>query len=102
MSDVRLPGCGLLLDLTAILTLGSLNAFQEMLNAFKKASLPVYLFPGCMHWMEKELEDLRFAQLPMYRNRFLTIHDLLLRARDVVDIRLSSTTSETGLTEDAG
>jgi len=92
---------GLLLDMTAILTLGTLEVVREILEALRPAHCPIYLFPGCMGWLDREISLLQTDQLPQYRQRFQQLQELLQRARAIVEIRNEPVSGDSLLSETA-
>ena len=82
----ELPDTDILLDMTAVLTLGSLNAGREILDALHRDGRAVFLFPGARQWLEQDVAELSWTSLPAYRARYKRLHDTLLAARDRVEI----------------
>ena len=87
LQDLQLPRAGLLLDMTAILTIGSLGVTREILEVLSAISCPIVLFPGCSSWLNDEVVRLQADQLPWYRRRYHEVEELLVTARWGVDIR---------------
>ncbi|MDI6872071.1 MAG: SIR2 family protein [Bacillota bacterium] len=71
---------GLLLDVTALLTLGCLDITQEVLEALRVAGHSVFLFPGCMQWLDQEILRLQVDQMPAYRRSRKRLYDAVLRS----------------------
>ncbi len=88
---LTLPPAGVLLDMTALLTLGGLRATREILQVLGQNSCPVFLFPGARGWLKTEVSRLSFAQLPEYRERPRRLRELLRSSRERVDIINSNT-----------
>lgn len=83
---IELDGTGVLLDMTAIVSLGSLGVLAEVLRGLRASRCPVRVFPGFAEWMLRELHALRTDQLPWYRQRYVQLVGLLERSRASVDI----------------
>ncbi len=77
---------GVLLDMTALLSLGTLNVTREIFEALQRASRQVFLFPGARKWLEGEVGRLSLEQMPYYRERHRRLRDLLLATRERVEI----------------
>jgi hypothetical protein len=92
---------GLLLDMTAILTLGALEVVREILEVLRAAHCPIYLFPGCIGWLDREINLLQTDQLPQYRQRFQQLQELLQRARAIVEIKNEPVSGDSLLSETA-
>ena len=92
---------GLLLDMTAILTLGALEVVREILEILRAAHCPIYLFPGCMGWLDREISLLQTDQLPQYRQGFQQLQELLQRARAIVEIKNEPMSGHSLLSETA-
>lgn len=99
LGDVDSLPHGLLLDMTAVLTLGTLEVIREMLEVLRAAHCPVYLFPGCMRWLDREIVLLQTDQLPWYRERFRQLQELLQGARAVVEIKNEPASRDSLLSE---
>lgn len=92
--DVRLPAAGVLMDITAVLTLGALDVGREVLESLRVAGFPAYILPGCRDWLDVEIQNLQLDQLPAYRDRFRALREHLERARRTVDIRATAARPE--------
>lgn len=77
---------GVLLDITALLSLGTLNITREILEALGRAGRQVFLFSGARQWLEGEVGRLSLEQVPYYRERHRRLRDLLLASRERVEI----------------
>ncbi len=64
------PPSALVLDLTAVLTLGLLDGSRGILSALTSRGVEILLFDGCIEWLDKEIFRLRMDQLPAYRQRY--------------------------------
>lgn len=86
MKRPGLPSAGVLLDMTALLTLGVLEATREVLQALHQGGSPSFLFSGARRWLESEIINLGLAQMPYYRECRRRLRDRLRAARDRVEI----------------
>lgn len=75
---------GVLLDLTAVVTLGTHGIFAEVIQALHQANVPLWLFSGAAKWFEEETRRLRIEQMPWHRRRYCEIESLLSRSRNNV------------------
>ena len=83
----------LLLDMTALLTLGASGALPEVLDAFEAGKWKVYLFPDAQHWLEQETSRLQVAQWPLERSRYAALDGLLRGNRVTVTVHPQPTPS---------
>lgn len=90
---------GILLDMTALLTLGTLNVMREIVEALRRADVKVFLFAGARQWLEEEVGRLSLDQLPYYRERHKRLRDLLLASRERVEIHAEVKRQENPLEE---
>jgi hypothetical protein len=74
------------IDMTALLTLGSLHVTREILEVFRQTDKQVFLFPNALRWLEEEVARLSFDQLPSYRERWKRLHDQLSSMRKWVEL----------------
>jgi tetratricopeptide (TPR) repeat protein len=62
---LKIPSAGVVIDMTALLTLGSLHVTREILEVFRQTDKKVFLFPNALRWLEEEVARLSFDQLPL-------------------------------------
>src|SRR5262249_51034704 len=68
---------GVILDMTALLSLGTLGVTRAIIGALQNQGCRLYLFPDCLRWMRDQIGKLRIDLLPAYRERFKNLHHLL-------------------------
>jgi tetratricopeptide (TPR) repeat protein len=90
---------GVVLDMTALLTLGSLNVTHEILEAFSHTDKSIFLFPGIRQWLEEEVARLSWDQMPAYRERHKWLQERLRSARERVDLVVDFADREPSLDE---
>ena len=83
---LQLPSGGIILDQTALLTLGILGVTGEILEAISRAGKSALLFPGARTWIEQEIAQLSVNQLPAYREQYRCLQRRLLAERGRVEI----------------
>lgn len=86
VASVEELGHGLVLDMTAVLTLGCHDTLDEILKSVHVAGLSIQLFPGCMDWLNSEIQALIVDQMPGYRGRFPRAKELIERTRTTFDV----------------
>jgi hypothetical protein len=86
------PHRKILIERTALLTWGALGIVGEMLAVLQTARYQVYLFPGCMAWLDEDLTRLEGSHCVYMRNLHGEIVQLLLAARTHVDVRAQPST----------
>jgi predicted Zn-dependent protease len=78
---------GLLLDKTALLTLGILEEGESILPDLTDSGLDLYLYPGALGWMQEEISDLRERRNLEGGRAYRDLADLLERSEAIVPIQ---------------
>ena len=81
-----IPSGGVILDSTALLTLGTQGVTGEILEVLRQVDKPAFFFPGAKVWIDQEVGRLSADQLPAYRERYQRFRDRLLAEREKVKI----------------
>ena len=92
---------GIILDPTALLTLGVLDVTGEILEAVSRTGKQVFFFPGARTWIEQEVGQLSVRQLPAYREQYKRFQSRLLAEREKVKIVTELSSQENSLDEAA-
>lgn len=95
----QLPPGGIILDPTALLTLGIQDVAGEILEAVSRAGKQVFFFPGARTWIEQEVAQLSVNQLPAYREQYKRFQRRLLAEREKVKIVTELRSQENSLDE---
>ena len=82
----QVPSGGIILDPTALLTLGVLDVTGEILEAVSRTGKQVFFFPGARTWIEQEVGQLSVRQFPAYREQYKRFQSRLLAEREKVKI----------------
>ena len=83
---LQIPSGGIILDQTALLTLGVLGVTGEVLEAIGRAGKSALFFPGARVWIEQEIAQLSVNQFPAYREQYKYLQSRLLAERGRVEI----------------
>ena len=97
----QLPSGGIILDPTALLTLGIQDVAGEILEAISRAGKQVFFFPGARIWIEQEVAQLSVNQFPAYREQYKRFQSRLLAEREKVKIVTELSSQENSLDEAA-
>ncbi|MCS3676329.1 tetratricopeptide (TPR) repeat protein/uncharacterized protein YggL (DUF469 family) [Salinibacter ruber] len=81
---------GLLLDKTALLTLGILGEGESILRDLTNRGLDLYLYPGALGWMQEEISDLRERRHLEGGRAYRDLVDLLEHSDAIAPIQTES------------